>query len=210
MNIPALIISFTMLFALVLSSNSRAVTMTFDNLPDMGARATTYNENGITATPVNGDLAFFIKPGVAHVDDFATSFTASIDFTMDGLFVPVSFDIISYGFNSSTPFNNVSVEGFLDGVVIASNEFSTSPVFETTNTFNLLSSFSEIDTLRISTLTLVDEEECNFAQPCVHFDIDNVNLMSVATVDIAPVPLPAGFLLMGSALAGLGLFRYKK
>ncbi len=207
MNIPALIISFSMLFTLVLSSNSHAVTMTFDNLQVYPPGLPTYKENGITAT---GLLAVFTVPGAAHVDDFATPFLSTINFSMDELFVPVSFDVISLGFNSLTPFNNVRVEGVLDGVVIASNEFSTSPDSGTTSTFNLLSSFSEIDTLRISTISLGFSEECTFATPCVHFDIDNVNLTPAMAVDIAPVPLPAGFLLMGSALAGLGLYRHKK
>ncbi|MCK5828898.1 MAG: VPLPA-CTERM sorting domain-containing protein [Methylococcales bacterium] len=59
--------------------------------------------------------------------------------------------------------------------------------------------------------TTVCPSVCHY-DPCNYFNIDNIvpEPVTGTLTSIAPVPLPAGFPLMASALAGLSLFRRKK
>ncbi|MCK5828901.1 MAG: VPLPA-CTERM sorting domain-containing protein [Methylococcales bacterium] len=180
----------------LMTSSLHAAVMTFDSLTANGGIPSIYTENGITAS---GTASIFVTPGEAHLDDFGTPFLDHMDFTMDSLFSAISFDVNEL--NGGNFFSDLgTAEGFLNGALIASFDFSSA-----TSIINLPSSFIGLDTLRITATSHFELNSSTDCAPCNHFGIDNITLMTPS-----PVPLPAAFPLMISALAGLGLFRYKR
>ncbi|MGB3147622.1 MAG: hypothetical protein WBA91_07680 [Paracoccaceae bacterium] len=182
------------------SHSASAATITFATLPDEGALATSYSENGILATATGGLLAFVTGPGLAHIDDAGTSLTNAVNFTTGGLFDAISFDLISLGYDFiGTPGgfpNNIVVTGFLGGSSMTSATFLLSDVPGQAQSFLLGPAFMGIDLLRIALSYPATGAPCG--APCGHFDLDSVTL--------APVPLPASLWILASGglmLAGV-------
>lgn len=194
---------------------ANANVMTFSDILN-GDGQNTYSEDGILATGSGGGVGVFFYPEAAHLDDGGSGFARFITFTMATRFDALSFDIKSNGFDNwlaledsdgntvffenNIPFENVLVQGFRGGSLVASDAFNMLD-FST----YVFSGFLGIDALTIgftSRPTASDFAylipggtpgfECD--SPCSHFDVDNVTLQ--------PVPLPAAaFLLLG----GLGM-----
>lgn len=195
---------------------AQAATMTFDNLTD--PFATSYSENGITATG-DGDMGMY-STGSVHIDDGGTSAPSQVTFTMAaGAFDAVSFDLRPIGFyleytdpagNLSMPsWANVQVQGFSGINLVSSLTFDMG---QTPTTITLNSMFRNLTSLTIGILfpdwiyqNLPANASVYCDSPCSHFEIDNVTLNAV---NPAPVPLPAGLPLAASGLAVLaGLAR---
>lgn len=205
-------------FAAILASKAPAATITFDNLTD--PFATSYTENGITAT-ANGDMGMY-STGNLHIDDGGTSAPSMALFTMAaGAFDAVSFDIRPIGFyleycedsadgtsSCSYPsFANVQVQGFSGTNLVSSLSFDMG-TSQTPYTFALDQTFSNLTSLTIGILfpdwifgNLPANASAWCDNPCSHFEIDNVTLNAV---NPAPVPLPSGLPLAATALGVLG------
>jgi hypothetical protein len=223
----------------VQSSSLLASTVTFADLPEghgvlsgPGALGNIYSENGITITGGGRHN----NPEVLHMDDSGTSFSSTASITTDGVFNAVSFDILPAKndftvrlFNPADeteitldqyPYNNVRVQGFRDGTLIAEDNF----FMEDYSTYSFNSMFSGLDTLNIMALrpeqfidgikTSVLEDYPGylidagcFDAPCAHFDIDNI---TIAASTITAVPIPAAFPLLLSALSFLTAMNRKK
>lgn len=206
--------------AAVLASQAPAATMTFDNLID--PFATSYTENGITAT-ADGDMGMY-STGSLHIDDGGTSAPSMARFTMGaGAFDAISFDIRPIGFyleytdpagNLSLPtWANVQVQGF-SGINLVSSLMFDMGKGQTPYTVTLGSVFSNLTALTISIVfpdwiykNLPPDADVYCDNPCSHFEIDNVTLTAVTP---APVPLPAGLPLAASALAALGAVAFRR
>lgn len=199
----------TALVALLICTGTvEAATMTFGALPDEGALATSYTENGITATSGSGTLGWYTAPGFAHVDDSGTGFTSDITFTTGGTFDATSFTLTSLGYNfmgtASTVTDNILVSGLVGGSLVASASYSLSGVAGAVQTFLLGSAFSALDAFTISLLYPSNAPGCD--APCGHFDLDSVTLATGP----APVPLPPAAPLMGAAVLGLFALRRRR
>ena len=185
-----------------------AATITFSALPDEGALATSYTENGITATASSGTLGWYTAPGSAHVDDSGTGFTSDITFTTGGTFDATSFTLTSLGYNflgtASTVSDNILVSGYVGGSLVAGANYTLSAVAGTLQTILLGSAFSAIDAFTISLLYPRNAPNCD--APCGHFDLDSVTL----DTGPAPVPLPPAAPLMGAAVLGLFALRRRR
>lgn len=191
-----------LLLAIVISplffSHSYAATMTFSGLSATGCyAATTYSEANILASG-NGDITGWTNNGVVHLDDGGSSCASDIEFTMASRFNAVSFDVISGGFDTPAPYENIEVRGILNGTVIVEQFFKMSEAFGETKTFELGAAFVGLDRFSIRVLGNINYS----CSPCGHFDLDNVVL--------APVPLPASFPLMLVGLVGFGVWRRKR
>ncbi len=117
-------------------------------------------------------------------------------------------------------FENVFVQGFRSGLLIAEDTFDMADVSK----YSFDSVFSNLDTLTITALdwsassfddtmkSLMEEYpgytvEIYCAEaPCAHFNIDNVSLNPVT---LNPVPLPASLPLFTSVIGLFGVIRYK-
>lgn len=187
-----------------------ANTMTFDGLSDEGAQATSYAENGITATALGGVLAYLSAPGAAHLDDSGTAMGYGLDFTMAGTFDAAGFSLTSLGYNfwdiPDPLSDNIFVTGFLGGNTVASASYTLSGIAGTVQSIILGAAFSGLDRLRIELLYPVNSALCD--APCGHLDLDSVTLTPAG---IAPVPLPpAGALLAGAGIALAALRRRRR
>ncbi len=186
------------LASLLLSSNLHAAIMSFDNLTNTGGVSNVYVEDGITAS---GTPSVHTNLGTAHLDDFGSPLSSQINFSMDDLFTAISFNVINI---NTGLFTDLGIaEGFRDGELVATTNFSS------VSMVNLPATFTGLDTFRIIVTDHSELFDITGCGPCNHFDIDNITLTSMS-LPVAPVPLPAGFPLMASALIGLGLFRHKK
>ena len=200
---------------------AQAATMTFDNLTD--PFATSYSENGITATG-NGDMGMY-STGSVHIDDGGTSAPSQVNFTMAaGAFDAISFDLQPLGFSlelcddgtgicTSPSFENAKVEGFSGATLVASLLFDMGPG-SSPYTVALSSAFRNLPSLTISVVypvALLQSPPAGMSSwcdsPCSHFEIDNVTLNAVTP---APVPLPAGLPLAASGLVALGALALRR
>lgn len=197
------------LASLALAAPAGAVTLTFDSLPQgPGLFPATIIEQGVTisADPASDGLLWEINPGTIHLDDGGTANTAWVTFATGGIFSARSMDAIGLSMASfvddgeevtPVPYDNVLVQGFLNGAEVAAARYSTG-LAGGPAAFAFGAGFAGIDLLRISAVTSAGQDwqglpiQCGDA-PCGHFEIDAVTL--------APVPLPAA---LPALLAGLG------
>ncbi|GLQ07271.1 hypothetical protein GCM10007924_24920 [Sneathiella chinensis] len=206
------ITAFLFLLSALLPASATAATMTFSGLT---SEHDVWTEDGITATGLDGATASVLRGEVGHLDDGSTQFATTIEFTMAGDFSANAFDLIPLGQSAidcnpdlrscAFPFtdavwDNVVVEGWKDGVLVASDSFWMG---ETASTYSFDSSFSLLDTLLIKNLRLPEGADfyC-LIDYCSHFNIDNVQL----TV----VPLPAALPLFASGAVGLWVFLFRR
>jgi hypothetical protein len=212
MNLGGRFIAFVFLTGLAAGSVQKvaAETVTFEGLPDLLVPAgTPWIEDRVTAmgNPVTF-LGSFPIPGTAHLDDFGTSMTSFMDFTMPRRFTPISFDV--HGFGSSfvpnpdtcepdciaVPFDNVVVTAVRDGMTIFEHSFYAGDRGRvSTYTFPTGVNFL-VNSLSIRSVSPPSPDDPRCGPPCGHFSIDNVEL--------APIPLPASALLLVGALAAAG------
>lgn len=205
------------LLLLLASLPCRAVTVTFDDIEHgIPSPDTSYTENGITITSGGGDLGHSETPGAVHLDDFGTSFTASIVVTAERRFTPKKVDLLineggpmlSYELldpdnpenviGGSYPPNNVLLRGFRNDVLIAETRVSTHEL----STFYFDNDFRNLDSLEIAAdVDFASAEadlqaaypgyvlvrlDCGENAPCAHFDVDNLVLSLKRKVCIRP------------------------
>lgn len=191
-----------------------AATVGFDNLSTFANNFTgkTYVENGIQAK-TNGPLfeSFFRAPDQLYLANSGWGGATAVTFTMGSLFNAISFDLTPSVFdyvirNTKTgkvrnaSYKNVLVTGFNGAGVAAQLALNMGKSMKQ-KTFLLGEAFTNLTSLVIGfrdpVLGKIGRNrvaECS--APCSRYKIDNVNL--------APVPLPAGGVLMLTALVGLG------
>lgn len=199
---------FTAALGLAQAFSASAATMTFADLPGFFPGDRVYEEDGITARLNNFQGS--ATPGSAHMDDGGTGFSSSINFSMSGLFDAVSFDILpllpinfcaDFACSSGPQtFDNVHVQGFRSGALIAEDLFFMGA---SDNTHSFGSAYSMLDELVISIVfpdPAVVTGVC-FSVPCTHFNLDNLKLAA-----IAPVPLPAAAPLLAGGLIAMGWY----
>lgn len=187
-------------------STVSAATMSFSGLAGFcNGLSPSYTESGITATGLDSNPAYFLNPGVLHMDDSGTTCPQSVAFTMALPFSAIGVDILPLGPTAycsdpnceqpGDPYENVRWEGLVGGTVVASDTFFMGT---TDSTYVFGDAFRNLDELRVSAL-LPDFAriggEC-FDAPCAHFELDNLVL--------APIPLPAGLWLLMSGIGTLG------
>lgn len=192
---------------------SDAATMSFDSL-SYPAFATTYSENGITATSLQpgGILAPFTNgfaPGTLHIDDAGTSHTNGAGFTLDSgsLFDSAVFSLTSLGYDAyyastlggALPWN-ISISGYYMGTEIAMQKHQLSDIAGTLQ--NILFSAPGALFDRVSIQLNYPVGTIAACAPCGHFDINDVT--------ISPVPLPAAGLVLTSGLALMAGFGWRR
>lgn len=208
-------------FVLAQAGMAPAATITFDNYDFATADflARTYTEAGITAKGNAPLIESFGRGGgnSLYIADSGWGGPNFLTFTMASLFNAVSFDLTPSLFNyfitntkSGASFRgsfvNVSVQGFGANGLVAATTFNMGSLLQA-KTYTLGSAFTNLNSLVIGFgptsgfgvpvklgKNLVGQ--CTDA-PCSRYRLDNVTL--------APVPLPAAFALMLTALAGLGI-----
>lgn len=198
--------------AMLAAGAAGAATVTFDELPDEGAQLTSWSEDGILVTGQGGVVAS-LNPGTAQVDDSGTGFASSLAFSTEGLFAATSLEILPLanfyelcmdageGEVDCTParFADVSVTGYADGNVVASDAFD---VFGVNGAYSFGDAFTSLDLLVIGFADLpTDLRSGSFLacddSPCRRFSVDSVTLVP------AVVPLPASGALLAFGIAGL-------
>lgn len=200
------------------ASGANAAVMTFDNLRVGDGISHTYEENGILATG-NGDIGIYAR-GNLHLDDFGTSASSYVDFSMDSSFDAVGFDLDPFDFEyylcspdvrpcTLATYDNVLMQGFVGGNLVASFLFNMGLG---TDPFPVLfdDSFKNLTLLRIgvaSPPTTPAEYTSFCSAPCSHFSIDNLVLSPVA---LSPVPVPAGMSLGGIGILILSLMAIRQ
>lgn len=197
------------LCVVVLALPAGAAVMTFNNLPPASPDNGDYREKGITASG-NGELGSFNVPAAAHINDAGTAISSRISFTMSSRFDAVGFDILpiatEYCVTPSNaacgdPYDNVLVQGYRDGSLVAENRFYAG---DDPNTYLFSLQFLNLDRLIIGGLLpnfSVAGGEC-VDIPCGQFNIDNVELNAV--------PLPAALPLYSAALGFLGYLGWRR
>lgn len=179
---------------------ANAGTVTFTGLPDEGAQLTSWVEDGVLTTAQGGVLAS-IRPDSAHLDDGGTGFARSLSFSTGGRFSAISLGIVPSSsalllcsdFDENficTPFSfaNVSVTGFVDGLLVASDAFDMNAV---AGVYTFSEAFASLDLLVVGFSAQPTDApdgfffDCNNGPPCTHFHLDSVKL------EPAVVPLPA-------------------
>ncbi len=187
-----------------------AAVMTFSDLPELALPGEEYQEGGITASPINGRLGYYTIPGTAHLDDAGTSYAKSMNFTMDFIFYAISFDILPYDTAycadesvpcSGDPYDNVLVQGYWDGSLVAEDIFFMG---EQPSTYLFSDQSLILDQLVIGALypDIATIGGMCLTAPCGHFNIDNVRL--------DPIPLPAALPLFSAALGLLGFLGLRR
>lgn len=198
-----------------------AVTLTFDDVSGgqsgcdfAGGNPDTIVERGFT---ISGCPEYHSLVGAVHLDDTGTTFGNSVTISTNRLFDAISLDVYGYGSiflapdndgnDHSLAYNNVLFEGFINGVVVSTQHFSTGITGGLFSVF-FESGFIGIDALTISQrlpsaaeFAAYPHSYCGDA-PCNHIDIDNL------VVSISPVPLPASVFLLLFAFVVLVLGKY--
>ena len=188
------------IFVLFVTTESvGAATMTFTGLSSSGGSGGPFIEDGITAQGNIFGVGSFDTVDTAHMDTGGAPFPSAITFTMDRAFHAVSFDILplpSFLCSTASPtvcgleHDNVVVQGFDDGGLVASDSFWMG---DSANTYLFSSAFRNLTSLRISiVLPPIDDTVFCADNPCSHMNIDNVTLTAV--------PLPPAFLLLVSGI----------
>lgn len=207
MTDPGMIATATMIAFIAMPG--LAATMTFDSLPDEGAMPSGYSENGITASGLDGTLAWFTAPGALHVDDSGTGFASTLGFVTGGLFNARGFNLTSPGYNfqgEREPLtNNLFVSGFLGGALVGSAGHILEDESGTLQSILLGAAFSGIDRLEIVLGYPANSGLCD--APCGHFDLHDITLDQIAP---APVPLPATGGLLAFVLGGVGALSLRR
>ncbi len=184
-------------------------TMSFGSLPDEGAMASSYSENGITVSGLDGTLAWFTAPGALHVDDAGTGLASTLRFVTGGLFDAAGFTLTSLGYNFQGKrdrlTDNLFVSGFLGGALVGSASYILEDESGTVQSILLGAAFAGIDRLEIALTYPVNRGTCD--APCGHFDLNDVTLNNIAP---AAVPLPAGGGLLAFVLGGVGLLSMRR
>lgn len=193
----------------LLAAPASATVMTFKDLLPVSTDNGDYRENGITASSA-GELGYFDLPGAAHLDDSGTSIAKFVSFTMSSRFSAIGFDILPLGTEfcaaggsgaCNDPYENVLIQGFRDGALVAEDAFFGG---ESPSTYLFSSDYLNLDQLIIGALlpnTAVIGGFCD-GLPCGHFNIDNVELSAV--------PLPAALPLFSAALGLLGFLGWRR
>lgn len=208
--------AISMAAAMIVAGGASANTVTFQGGVYVGGDAPygTYVEDGVTVTPdeesreVNG-----------HLDDGGTGEARHYSLTMERPFSAVSFDIRPFDFDprlcSDTdwtcvpaPYENVLVEGYLDGERVAMDTFNmydVSPPFAF-STYTFGAAFNEIDALFIGFTPIPYDAPSGYTfqcgYPCSHYTVTNITL--------TPIPLPASGVLLAGAVAAVGVARRRR
>lgn len=202
----------------LLAGPAGAVTLTFDTVQQGGLPGpVSISEQGVTITAdrYSDGVVYFRTPGTIHVDDSGTSFTSNLEFRTGGIFSALWFEAIGLGQSAvvddgidwvPVAYDNIRVQGFLDGVRVGETFFSTGLTINKT-TYALGQDFAGIDLLRIPAIGASGQMagglpiQC-FDAPCGHFDLDSLSL--------APVPLPAALPLSAAGIGMLAMLRRRR
>lgn len=208
---------FLTALALVIAQASAAssATMAFDHLSTFANdfQGKKYTENGIVATG-NGPMfeSYYRSVNQLYLANSGWGGSTAVTFTMNSIFNAVSFDLTPSVFDyfirntktgavGASSYSNVRVAGYNSAGIVAELVFNMGTIM-TQKTYSLGAAFSNLSRLVIGFQDPVlgnvggnKVAEC-FA-PCSRYRLDNVIL--------APVPLPAGMVLMLTALAGMAV-----
>ena len=189
---------------------AHAVTLTFDDI-DYDYLAESYVENGVLVKG-NGQLGVYTQ-GSIYLSDGGTGAPQYLSFTTGGLFDVLSFDLMSYGFKTAEPFENVLLTAYHPEGPVETKTFQMGPNYLDTSTIVPGPMFTNLTEFVIGFAELppwwdgsTETPAGNYCydNPCTDFEVDNVALNFVTP---AIVPLPAGLVLLASAIAGLGFVR---
>ena len=136
-----------------------ALTVSFDDvepaIKPIGTSPDTYIENGVIASSLSG-LGYWSRIGAIHLDGSGTGITSTVEFTIGGLFNPVSFDVFALGtsvfsdilnlvdgaetWTWGLPYDDVRILGLRNGAQVAEERLSNAafptlflPGFKTRN-----------------------------------------------------------------------------
>lgn len=188
---------------------SAATVITFDGVMDYYAYPDlppeTYLESGYS---IGGGPASLDAPGSVHLDDAGSPLGSYISVTTGGLFSALAVQILGLGQASlleveetettpsdqiPTAHENVWFKGFLNGVMVVEQGFSTglkTALFDV----RFGPAFAVIDRFEIVAETRLLANMICYDAPCGHFVVDN--LIVGAPAEVIPVPA-AGWLLAG-------------
>jgi len=214
---------------------AQANTITFSGLgPDYDPAALTYQEGGATVSSSWGFLTNYPSP---YQLDFYEYAYRMFSISNGGVFQANSFSLQNLGSSAElitvtdppswagwtshgvTSFENVLVQGFLGGRLVATKLLDMYEYSQVGNwaTVQLSGTFKKIDRLEIgfsystdqSLFIPLNEAGSSFVwcsdPPCSSFSVDDISL--------APVPLPTGAMPFGAALAllsGQSAYRWRK
>lgn len=199
------------------SGNAAANTVTFNGIADYdtvmisGGTGSPYQENGVTVTSIQplGLLASDTRPGMVHLDDSGTDFTAGVAFTTGGIFDVLGFSFESLGFDflgaAPVVMGNILLTGFVNGNEVVRDRVTASPLAGTFQTVTLGAGFMGLDRFVIEILYPTTGSGCG--APCGHINLDEVVL---SDTPVSAVPLPASGLLLGLAAFGLWAFARRR
>jgi hypothetical protein len=171
------------------ASSSRADIITFSGLTGSnGDTYTSYSENGYTVTATTGDWRKAFLFGNPVPDIFSASDVASVTITnASSLF---TFNSADLGNANSIGAPTYSFQGFLG----ATQEFSSTGAMPTTAVF---ATFASPNTSAIIDRLVITINRGGTSS----YNIDNINVS-------AAVPAPAGIILGGLGLVGMGGFSW--
>lgn len=191
---------------------AHATLLTFDSVPAGGAGCwsspDSVVESGFTISNCPG---YFIEPGEIHLNDGGSGFSSFVDFSYDTAFDAVSIMIenlgiswfIDYNAGVSIPYDNVVFSGYRDGVLVASQSYSSFALgILGTATVLFDSDFLGLDMLRVAqVLPSAAERQQHPGAFCFEPPCGQVSLMEGT---LMPVPVPAALPLFAGAFGVLG------